>query len=241
MKDVSKKESARILLEGIDGVRADYISEARIVQKDKADTETAKGERNRKLFYITESLIAAAAIAIIGFLFWNVLRNKDGEAIEGRANGTYSAMEWPVDAVHESDEFYKSVFAYVDPENVGIDGFRDDFGGLYYSEGNRPIVVVTGQDAVDGYKRALSGIDHVSFDIYRYSYKELVKISEEAMGILQGKVDVKERYIDSSNNLVRIWVSSKEYEEACEIVKEMPVLIIREEMAIEQATEMETE
>ncbi len=237
MKKISKRENAIILMEGIDGVRADFISEARIVQKNKADTATVRGEKSRKVFYITESLIATAAIAIIGFLFWNVLRNKDGEAIEGKVNGTYSAMEWPVSAVQESDEFYKSVFAYVDPENAGIGGFRDDFGGLYYSEGNKPIVVVTNKDAVAGYERALSGIDHVSFDIYRYSYKELVKISEEAMGLLQGKVDVKERCIDSSNNLVRIWVSPEEYEKACEIVKGMPVLINRVEADNEPVTE----
>ncbi len=54
-------------------------------------------------------------------------------------------------------------------------------------------------------------------------------------------MEVKDSYVDSANNLVRIPVSTKDYKKACEIVKEMPVLIIREEMAIEQATEMETE
>ena len=68
-----------------------------------------------------------------------------------------------------------------------------------------------------------------------------MKVSEEALDLLREHVEVKDSYVDSANNLVRIPVSTKDYKKACEIVKEMPVLIIREEMAIEQATEMETE
>lgn len=127
------------------------------------------------------------------------------------------------------------------PENAGIDGFRDDFAGLFYDEHRRPIVLVTGKDALAGYEKALSRIDIVSFKIYNHSYKELAKISEETLGRLKGHVEVKASYIDSSNNLVGIWVSTKEYEIASELVKEMSVLIIREETDNEPVTEMETE
>lgn len=241
MKDVSKKESARILLEGIDGVRADLIAEARIVQNDQTDKEAVKDEKNRKSIYITESLIAMAAVFIMGLLFWNVLRSKNGEAVEKQDTGTYLSMEWPPDVVEPTDVFYKAVFAYVDPENAGIPGFRDDFGGLHYSEYKKPIVSVTSKEAVAGYEKALVNIDDVTIMVCSHSYKELVKVSEEALDLLREHVEVKDSYVDSANNQVRIPVSTKDYKKACEIVKEMPVLIIREEMAIEQATEMETE
>ena len=162
MKDVSKKESARILLEGIDGVRADFIAEARIVQNDQTDKEAVKDEKNRKSIYITESLIAMAAVFIMGLLFWNVLRSKNGEAVEKQDTGTYLSMEWPPDVVEPTDVFYKAVFAYVDPENAGIPGFRDDFGGLHYSEYKKPIVSVTSKEAVAGYEKALVNIDDVT-------------------------------------------------------------------------------
>lgn len=75
MNKNDKTEAAKHLLDGIGGVRADFVSDAEI-QKDELieKKEVRSGSR------LTEALIAAAAILIIGGVIWGILRSGKPDA-----------------------------------------------------------------------------------------------------------------------------------------------------------------
>ena len=67
MNKNDRTEAAKHLLDGIGGVRADYVSDAEI-QKDELIEKKEVRSGNR----LTEGLIAAAAILIIGGIIWGL-------------------------------------------------------------------------------------------------------------------------------------------------------------------------
>ena len=75
MNKNDRTEAAKHLLDGIGGVRADYVSDAEI-QKDELIEKKEVRSGNR----LTEGLIAAAAILIIGGIIWGILRSGKPDA-----------------------------------------------------------------------------------------------------------------------------------------------------------------
>ena len=75
MNKNDRTEAAKHLLDGIGGVRADFVSDAEI-QKDELIEKKEVRSGNR----LTEGLIAAAAILIIGGIIWGILRSGKPDA-----------------------------------------------------------------------------------------------------------------------------------------------------------------
>ena len=75
MNKNDRTEAAKHLLDGIGGVRTDFVSDAEI-QKD----ELIEKKERRSGSRLTEGLIAVAAILIIGGIIWGILRSGKPDA-----------------------------------------------------------------------------------------------------------------------------------------------------------------
>ncbi len=83
MKNADKIEASKRMWEGIGEVRSDYISDAEI-PKEKLTVYS----KTQNKHYLSEFIITAASIVIIGGLFWGILHNKTNNDTESMEKST---------------------------------------------------------------------------------------------------------------------------------------------------------